>query len=94
MKLYSYSNKSLNFVEARWVKAKFIIGGILIWIIILFCAIELNQFVAKALGFHSTNTLEAEYNFLQYQVSFILAKVSNLEMQAAQLNERTERTLQ
>jgi hypothetical protein len=88
VKLYSYSSKSLNFVEAKWFTAKYAIGGILIGIIILFGAIEMNQSVAKALGSHSTNTLAAENNFLRYQVNFISAKVNNLEMQATQLHER------
>ena len=88
MKLYYYSGESLNFADAKWIKAKFIIGGILMGIIILFCAIEPDQSIAKALGYYTTNTLPAENNFLRYQVNFISARVNKLEMQAKRLNER------
>ena len=94
VKLYSYSSKSLNFVDARWTKAKFIIVGIIIGIIILFCAIEPDQSVAKAFGYYSTNTLAAENNFLRNQVSFISARVSRLEIQATQLNEHADNLYQ
>ncbi|MBN1398365.1 MAG: hypothetical protein JXA06_10075 [Bacteroidetes bacterium] len=56
-------------------------------IIILFCVIEPNQSVAKALGYYTSNILPAENNFLRYQVNFIPARVNKLEMQTKRLNE-------
>jgi hypothetical protein len=90
MKLYSYSSESLNFVEVKWIIVKFAILGIIIGIVILFCVIEPNQSVVRALGYYSTNTLAAENNFLRDQISFITARVSRLEMKATQLNERAD----
>jgi hypothetical protein len=88
MKLYSYSSKLLTFVEMKWVIAKFVTVGVLIWIVILFGIIELNQSVGFALGSRSPITLASENNFLRQQVSLISPRVSKLEIQAAQLNER------
>jgi hypothetical protein len=88
VKLYSYSIELLTFVEAKWVIAKFAISGILIGTIILFGVIKLNQSVGNVLGSRSANTLAAENNFLRQQVSLISPRVSKLEMQARQLNER------
>jgi hypothetical protein len=88
MKLYSYSSKLLTFVETKWVIAKFVTVGVLVWIVILFGVIELNQSVGFALGSRSPSTLMAENNFLRQQVSFISPRVSKMEMQATQLNER------
>jgi len=90
VKLYSYSSKLLNFVEAKWFTAKFGIAGIIIGIIILFGAIKLNQSVGKAFGFQSTSTLTAENNFLRHQVRSISARVSKMEMQATQLDNYTD----
>jgi hypothetical protein len=91
VKLYSYSSELLTFVEAKWVIAKFAIGGILIGIIILFGVIKLNQSVGSAVGSRSANTLAAENNFLRQQVSLILPRVSKMEMQARQLNEHANK---
>jgi hypothetical protein len=91
MKLYSYSSGLLTFVEAKWVIAKFAISGILIGIIILFGVIKLNQSVGSVVGSRSANTLTADNNFLRQQVSLILSRVSKLEMQARQLNERANK---
>jgi hypothetical protein len=90
VKLYSYSSELCKFVEIKWVMAKYVIGGIIIGVIILFCAAKLNQSAGKALGFYSTTTLAAENNFLRYQVNFISAKVSKLEMQVDQLNDAAD----
>ena len=88
MKLYSYSSELLTFIEVKWVLAKFAFGGILVGIIILFGVIKLNQSIGNVVGSHSANTLAAENNFLRQQVSLISPRVSKLEMQARQLNER------
>ena len=90
MKLYSYSSKLLTFVEARWIKAKFAAVGILIGIIIPFGIMKLNQSVGFARGSRSANTLAAENNFLQWQVNLNSPRVSKMEMQARQLNERVD----
>lgn|GEM_PF-1374863 len=87
LKLYSYSNELLTFVEAKWAIAKFATSGILIGTVILFGAIKLNQSVGYALESRSANTLAAENNFLRQQVSLISPRVSKLEMQARQLSE-------
>ena len=88
MKRYSYSSDLLELVEAKWVIVKYAISGILIGIVISFGVIKLNQSVGNALGFHSTNTLASENNFLRQQLSLISPGVSKLEMQTRQLNER------
>lgn len=88
MKRYSYSSDLLELVEAKWVIVKYAISGILIGIVISFGVIKLNQSVGNALGFHSTNTLASENNFLRQQLSLISPRVSKLEMQTRQLNER------
>ena len=88
VKLYSYSSELLTFVEVKWAIAKFATSGILIGTVILFGAIKLNQSVGYALESRSANTLAAENNFLRQQVSLISPRVSKLEMQASQLNER------
>ncbi|MGD0038122.1 MAG: hypothetical protein ABSC53_12625, partial [Bacteroidota bacterium] len=51
---------------------------------------ELNQSVGFALGSHSPSTLVSENNFLRQQVNQISPRVSMLEMQATQLNERAD----
>ena len=90
MKLYSYSSKLLTFVEAKWVILKFTTVGALMGIVILFGITELNQSVGFALGSHSASTLTSENNFLRQQVDQISPRVSMLEMQAKQLNERAD----
>jgi hypothetical protein len=87
MKLYSYSNKLLAFVEARWIKTKFATVGILIGIVIPLSIMKLDQSVGFARGSRSASTIAAENNFLHQQVSFISPRVSKMEMQAKQLNE-------
>ena len=89
MKLYSYSCKLLTFVEARWIKTKFAAFGILIGIIIPFSIVKLNQSNGYSLESRSANTLSAENNFLRQQVSQISLSVSKMEMQATQLDERS-----
>ena len=90
MKLYSYSSKLLTFVEAKWVILKFTTVGALMGIVILFGITELNQSVGFALGSHSASRLASENNFLRQQVNQISPRVSMLEMQAKQLNERAD----
>jgi hypothetical protein len=70
------------------VIAKCITGGIIIGAIIFFGFIKLNKSVGNVFGFPSANTLAADNNFLRQQVSLISPRVSKLEMQALQLNER------
>jgi hypothetical protein len=89
MKLYSYSCKLLTFVEARWIKSKFAAFGILIGIIIPFSIVKMNQSNGYSLESRSANTLSAENNFLRQQVNQISLSVSKMEMQATQLNERS-----
>jgi hypothetical protein len=90
VKLYSYSSELLTFVETRWVIAKFATAGALVGIVILFGIIELNHSVGFTLGSHSTSILASENNFLRQQVNQISPKVSMLEMQETQLNERAD----
>jgi hypothetical protein len=88
VKLYSYSSELHAFVEATWAIAKFVTGGILVGTVILFGVITLNQSEGNALGSRPANTLAAENDFLRQQLSLISPRVSKLEMQARQLNER------
>jgi hypothetical protein len=88
VKLYTYSNELLKFVEAKWVLAKFFFGGILLVNIILVGVIRLNQSAGNPLSSRSVNILASENNFLKQQVSQISPRVRKLEIQAAQLNER------
>ena len=88
MRLYSYSSKLLVLVEKKWIIAKFTTAGIFIGIVIPFGIMKLNQPVRFTLGLCSTSTLAAENNFLSQQVRFISPRVSKMEMQATQLNDR------
>jgi hypothetical protein len=92
VRLYSYSNKLHMFVEAKWVKARFVIGGILVGIIFL-GVVRLNQSPAHAIGLRSAEVLAAENKSLRSQLSQIAPKVTELEMQAKQLDEQVN-TLQ
>jgi hypothetical protein len=91
MKLYSYSSELFKFIEVKWVKVKFIIGGILIVIIALFVIINLSSSASKVFGFSSTNTLASENSFLRNQVSLIAPQVSKLETRVKQLNEHADK---
>ena len=90
MKLYSYSSDLLTCVEAKWARAKYFAYGVLIAIIIFFGFMKPNQSVGNAFGSRPAQTLAAENNFLRQQVSMISPRVSKLEMQAGQLNERAD----
>jgi hypothetical protein len=91
VKLYSYSSELLAFVEAKWVIAKCVTGGIIIGTVILFCVIILNQSEGNAIGSRPVNTLAAENDFLRQQLSLMSPRLSKLEMQARQLNERSDK---
>ena len=88
MKLYTYSNELLTFVETKWVKARYVTVGVIISIVILVDVIDVNQSVGFALGSRSASILVSENNFLRQQVSQISPRVSKLEVQAALLNGR------
>jgi hypothetical protein len=91
VKLYSYSSELHTLVEAKWARAKFATSGILLGTFILFGVITLNQPVDDIVVSRSANTLRAENNFLRQQVSLISPRVSKMEMQAKQLNERANK---
>ena len=86
MRLYSYSNKLHMFVEAKWVKPRFVIGGILLGIIFL-GVVRLNQSSAQVIGSRSAKTLAAENQILRSQLILISPRVNALEMQAKQFDE-------
>jgi len=90
MKLYSNSSKLFTFVEAKWIKTKFAMVGIIIGFVIPFCITKLSHSVGFALGYRPASTLASENNFLRQQVSQISLRVSKMEMQATQLNERSD----
>jgi hypothetical protein len=87
MKRYFYSIELLTFVEAKWLITKFVIGGILMGVVILFSVVKLHQSIDDVPGPRPTNTLAAENNFLKQQVNLISPRVNKLEMQTMQLNE-------
>jgi hypothetical protein len=90
MKLYSYSSQRLTVVDAKWTLAKFATGGVLIGIILLFGFLELNPSVGNAIGTRSAGSLAAENEILRQQIILIAPRVSNLELQAGQLRDRSE----
>ena len=90
MKLYSYSSELHRFVDARWIVARFITGRIIIGIIILFGALTLYQSIDYARESRSANSLAAENGILRRQLSLISPRVSKLETQASQLDERAD----
>jgi hypothetical protein len=87
VKLYSYSNDLIKFVEAKWIIARYAMSGILMGTIIFFGVIELNQSIGNPLRYRSANTLAADNRFLRQQVSLISPRVSKLEMQTRKINE-------
>jgi len=88
VRLYSYSDKLQTFVEAKWIMAKFAIGGVLLGVVILFGVIKLNASVDSAVRSRALNTLAVENDLLRRQLSLISPRVDELEVQAKQLDER------
>ena len=93
MKLYAYSRKLLTFVEARWIKPKFAVLGILMGIIIPFSILRLNQSVGFVPESRSASTLAADNNYLRQQVSSRTYRVNKIELEVKQLNERDNNLL-
>jgi hypothetical protein len=91
MKLYTYSSELHAYVESRWAITKFVTCGILIGTIILFGAMTLKQSEVNASGSRSANILAEENDFLRQQLSLMSPRVSKLEMQARQLDERANK---
>ena len=73
-------------MEAKWVKPRFVIGGILLGIIFL-GVVRLNQSSAQVIGSRSAKTLAAENQILRSQLILISPRVNALEMQAKQFDE-------
>jgi len=88
VKLYYYSTELGTFVKARWITARFVAGGILIATVIFFAVIKPNQSSDNSLWSRSTSNLNAENNFLRYQVNQISPRVKKMEIQINQLYER------
>ncbi|MBI3580409.1 MAG: M23 family metallopeptidase [Ignavibacteriales bacterium] len=89
-KLYYYSKKSLNFVEARWFKTKFASLAIIAGMVLLTLGFELNQFFddAMGLGFQRNRVLAAENLALKDQLRTIGNKLQGLEKRLIALNEQ------
>ncbi|RPI04384.1 MAG: hypothetical protein EHM64_10120 [Ignavibacteriae bacterium] len=90
MRLYFYSRELQAFVEAKWLKAKYVLGGILLVTIVFGGVMRLNQSAGNPLSARSVNILDADNNFMQQQVNQMSPRVGSLETQTMKLNEQAK----
>jgi murein DD-endopeptidase MepM/ murein hydrolase activator NlpD len=90
LKLYYFSTDTLNFVEARWAKAKLAGITLLIASVVGLTVFEGNQYLDDALGLGvgRASVLAAENAILRAQLDLLGGKLDGLERQLANLNER------
>ena len=91
MKIYSYSNKLLTFVDARWAIAKLAVGGVLIGSILFFGFIKLSQAIGITPGSRTAIALAAENNILRQEVTLISPRVSMLVVKTKELSAQDDK---
>jgi hypothetical protein len=91
VKIYSYSNKLLTFVDAKWTIAKLAVVGVLIGSILFFGFIKLNQAVGITPGSRTAIGLAAENNVLRQEVTLISPRVSMLAVKTRVLSAQDDR---
>ena len=85
VKIYSYSNKLLTFVDAKWAIAKLAVGGVFIGSLLFFGFIKLNQALGITPGSRAAIALEAENNVLRQELILISPRVSKLAAKVKEL---------
>ncbi len=85
VKIYSYSNKLLAFVDAKRAIAKLAVGGIIIGSLLFFGFIKLNQALGITPGSRAAIALEAENNVLRQELILISPRVSKLAAKVKEL---------
>src|ERR1700690_2342557 len=90
MKVYSYSDELLTFVDAKWVRAKLAVGAVLIGSIIFFGFIKLNQAVGITPGARTAIALAAENNILRQELMLIAPRVNKLVVKTRELSAQGE----
>ncbi|MGB2869525.1 MAG: hypothetical protein WBD36_13805 [Bacteroidota bacterium] len=90
MKLYLYSSECSTFVQARWVRAKYVVGGIFITVALLLAANHWQRFVGNA-SVRTTNTFVAENEILRGQLRVMAPRLNRLEVKTRLLNDRATR---
>jgi hypothetical protein len=86
--LYSYSSESHTFKGARWAALRFALGGMFIGVILISAFIQLDHSIGITRGARSAHALAMENDVLRQQLSVIVPRLSSLEVQAMQLDER------
>ncbi|MEX2117282.1 MAG: hypothetical protein WEB37_10360 [Bacteroidota bacterium] len=84
MRLYYYSNTENTFMEAKWVRGRFI-AGILLGAILLMGVVKS---VGYAMESSSVDALMLENGILQRQVSLLSPRVHALEMNVGQFSDQ------
>ncbi|MEX0602142.1 MAG: M23 family metallopeptidase [Bacteroidota bacterium] len=89
-KLYYYSSETLKFVEARWIKTKFVLGTAVALVLLVSGGIELNQVLddGLGLGIGRARALAAENSLLKEQLRGFSSRLAGLEERLLSLNDR------
>ncbi len=91
VKVYSYSNKLLTFVDAKWAIAKLAVGGVFIGSLLFFGFIKLNQALGITPGSREAIALEAENNVLRQELILISPRVDKLAVKTRELSAQDEK---
>ncbi len=89
-KLYYYSSDSLDFVQAKWQRTKLAGLTLVITVVLLLGAFEINHALGDPLdmGFNSMRVLTAENQVLKSQLRQITGRLGGLENRLNNLNEQ------
>ena len=90
VKVYTYSSELRSYVEVKWARVKFATGGILVGVVIFFGVFVVDQSAGGAVMSRPAHTLVVENEMLRRQLSSISPRVSWLEMQVRQSQERAD----
>ena len=88
VKVYTYSSELRSYVEVKWARVKFATGGILVGVVIFFGVFVVDQSAGGAVMSRPAHALVVENEMLRRQLSSISPRVSWLEMQVRQSQER------
>lgn len=90
MKLYYFSPRKLTFVEARWFRTKLTTLSVLLGMVVLGVAFEVNHVLddALGLGIYRNNVLKAENVLLQNQMKIISQRLELLQKRLLALHDQ------
>jgi murein DD-endopeptidase MepM/ murein hydrolase activator NlpD len=90
LKLYSFSERSLEFVEARWCRTRLALLSMILVAAIVGIGFETNRFLGDALGlgFHKDKALRAENALLRDQIRVFTTRLHSLHETIASLSDR------